>query len=560
MRDNIFDYHLQRIKSSTLQAHTIKTLPEWLCKHTKHNGSPFSFTDHEYQERFLREESQEVVIRKPSQVGMSEASARLAVALCNIIPGYTVIYTLPTAKFAGTFMRTRLDPIIDGSEYLSAAVHNSTDNAEVKRFGDSYLYLKGSQSNNAPISIPADHLIHDEVDFSSQEVISQYQSRLTHSKYKRKTKLSTPTIPGYGIDYEFQRSRRHFNLVKCNHCNEWFSPDYYAHVRVAGFTGDLHEITKHSLYHIAYQEAYVACPACGKAPSLQPEHREWVCENPSEHFVAAGYQISPFDAPNIIAPGYLIEQSVQYKRLPDFINYGLGLPSEDKDSTLTETELRGAIIQGQPSGAWGIVMGLDMGLLCHCVIMAVAPDSLVYIVHTEIIMVGEVVKRRKELAREWRVRMTVVDAQPYTETVMRMQEEDMNLYAAYYTSVKSIETHVVRKKDEDEGAGVNSLRQVNVNRNRAFDGFMDMLRGGGLHKVSDKNDDVWVSQLQDMKRVKQYTAEEELAYVWQKSTAGDDHFHHASLYAWTASRMLGMTRSMIVIPTLITSFRVKEND
>lgn len=556
MRDNIFDYHVQRLKSATINAHTSATLPEWITKHTKINGQAYQFTDHEYQERIIRDTSQEVVVKKCSQVGVSEASVRMALALANVIPGYTIIYTLPTAKFASTFMRTRFDPVIQSSEYLSEAVHTSTDNMDVKRFGESYIYLKGAQSSNAPISVPCSHLVHDELDFADADVIAQYQSRLTHSKYKRKTKLSTPTIPKYGIDYEFARSRRHFSMVKCHHCNHWFVPDYYRHVRIPGADVDLHTINKKNLFNYNYAAAYVECPECGKAPSLQIEHREWVCENPSENFVAAGYQVSPFDAPNIITPGYLIEASTQYKKVTDFVNFNLGLAAEDADSTLLRSELVACICEVGEANSYSNVMGLDMGLMCYCTIGTPTNEGGTRIIHTEVIPLQNVSTRRVELAKQFRVRMTVVDAMPYTETVMRMQTQDDNLFAAYYTNAKTIETHHVVEKDDDEDKMVNQLRQVNINRNQAFDGVMDLVRSGLLSKKSDENDELWITHMQDMKRVKQFNQDNELVYVWRKSLAGDDHFHHATLYMWIASKMAGVGRTSIVLPSLIGSFPV----
>ena len=203
--DRISSMHIERLRSATLNKFSVDTIPEWITTHTKIGGENYSFVDHEYQERILRDTSREVNVRKCSQVGLSETSARLALALVAVLPKYTVAYTLPTAGFAQTFMRTRVDPIIQSSPFLSELVHATTDNAEVKRFGESYLYLKGSQSSNAPISVPCDHLIHDEIDFSDPETISQYHSRITHSKYKRKTRLSTPTAPGRGIDRECDR-------------------------------------------------------------------------------------------------------------------------------------------------------------------------------------------------------------------------------------------------------------------------------------------------------------------------------------------------------------------
>lgn len=556
---SVFKHHVERLKAATIRKHSVADLPRWITEHTYIGGAKYSFTDHEYQEKILSDTSREVNVIKPSQVGLSETSVRLALALCAIQRHYTVAYTLPTAGFAGTFMRTRVDPVIQSSPYLSQMIHTTTDNAEVKRLGESYMYMKGAQSSNAPISVPCDHLIHDELDFSDPEVISQYHSRITHSKFKRKHRFSTPTIPNRGIDREFSRSRRHVNLVKCNHCNHWFYPNYFENVAVPGFDGHMRDITKNNLHRYDYMNAYVQCPKCKGKPSLQVEHREWVCENPGDTYVAAGYRVSPFDAPNIITPGYLVESSTQYKRYVDFENFGLGLASEDKESTLTPSELRTLLIGPNDFSLYGsFVMGLDMGLQCHCIVAFCTTDGLLIVVHSEVIPVGEVRKRRKELAAKFMVRMTVVDHQPYTETVLAMQEEDLNLFAAIYTNSKNVETFTVRDREESRDEGKLEIRQVNINRDKAFDALMEEIRARRIFKVQDDNDELWVTQLCDMKRVKEWGKDSEMVFVWKKSEDGNDHFHHATLYAHVASQILGVSKNRVALPFMVSSFKLKE--
>lgn len=558
MLDSTTRNHLERIRSQTTDKFTVNQIPAWICKHTTINGNPYSFKDHEYQEKILSDVSKDVIIRKCSQVGLTEASIRQALALCGIQPYYTVIYTLPTATFAANVMTTRVDPVITTSTYLSDLIDKATDNAGVKQLGDSFLYMKGSASGNAPISIPADHLIHDEIDFSDLGIIEMYQSRLTHSQHKRKTKLSTPTQPGFGIDAEFLESRRHFNMVRCCGCSHYFVPDYYKHVKIPGYTGNLEEVTKRKLSQIRWDEAAVICPNCGKAPSLQLENREWVCENPTENYVAAGYQVSPFDAPNIITPAYLVEASTKYSRRSQFMNFNLGLPMADSESTLMEDELRAAIVDRVETVRGSFVMGLDMGIQCHIVIAQVLHDGTLLIVHCEQIHHSQVVARRQELARKYWPRMTVVDAMPYAETVYRMQEQDMNLFASFYVNKKTIATHAVADKEEDKDKAALELRQVNINKNKALDAMMNNLRQGYIKKLRDEHtDDLWVTQMQDMKRIQTYTAEQELEYVWRKSKEGNDHFHHATLYAATAAQMLGVSHSRIVLPALPRSFKMK---
>lgn len=556
---SLFKNHVERVKSSTLNKFTMASIPEWIVKNTTINGEPYSFKDHEYQYVILADGGREIVVRKCSQVGLSETSARMALALCAVTRGYTVAYTLPTAGFASTFMKTRIDPVIEGSDYLKDMLSGELDNTEVKKLGDSFLYLRGAQSSNAPISVPCDHLVHDEVDFSDPEVLSQYQSRLTHSKYKRKTKLSTPTLPDRGIDYEFKRSRRNFNIVKCSCCNNYFIPDYFKHVRVPGFTGDLRDINKANLHTFRYVDAFVECPKCGGRPSLQPNHREWVCENPGDNYVASGYQVSPFDAPNIITPGFLVEASTQYKRYVDFINFGLGLPTLDTDATLTIDELESCLDQQIEEVSGSIVMGIDMGMTCHIVIGRVRSDSSVRIVHVEQVPVSKIRLRYAELRRAWAPRITIMDSQPYTETVIHLQESDPRLYGAVYTRQKGLSLFSVLDREEDRDEGEHDLRQININRDRALDSLMDFIRTGLLTKRRCELDDTWKAQLTDMRRVKDWDSQsQEVVYRWMKSEQGEDHFHHATLYMYVASMVMGVGRGSQVKLPMLSTFKVKQ--
>ena len=47
---------------------------------------------------------------------------------------------------------TRITPVVDSSPYLSELVSGDVDNSSVKRFSNSYLYLKGCQVDRQAIS------------------------------------------------------------------------------------------------------------------------------------------------------------------------------------------------------------------------------------------------------------------------------------------------------------------------------------------------------------------------------------------------------------------------
>jgi len=556
---SLFSDHMQRLRAGASQAVAIKETSRWISENTFIGGKPYSYKDHEYQQRILDSEARELVVRKCSQVGISELAVRKALALCGLIKNFVVIYTLPTASFAGTLSKTRVNPVINESPFLRRMV-SDLDNVEVKQIGSSYLYIRGASDSSAtaPLSIPAHCLVHDELDASSASVIGAYQSRLTHSPYKMKFKLSTPTLPGKGIDAEFQRSKRHFLFVKCSCCGHQFVPSYYDHVRIPGSTMELMSIDKRTLNHADYMQAYVECPRCGGKPSLQPEYREWVCENPDEIYLAEGFQVSPFDAPNIISPGYLVEASTQYANIADFYNNNLGVPYYSQEAALSPAEIEACITKNRFDYSQ-CVMGLDLGKQNHIVVAATHWDGSMQIIHTEVVPLQLLKERYRELRLKYRVRVTVADSLPYTDMILALQSEDPNMWACVYSEFKGVELFKTKMQEEKDERGLQTLRQINVARNRTFDSLMSFIRSGQFSKFSDENDDEFVRHCTDMVRTKDWdTRSQQMQFKWQKSPEGADHWFFSSSYAYLASKIIRTSTGSSIILPLVSTFRVKQ--
>lgn len=561
VKDQYVLSHLERVQSSIDSTFSLNAIPEWIERHTKISSRPFSFEDHEYQLEILRDQSQEIIVRKCSQIGLTELSIRYALAMLRIIDGLTCIYTLPTASFAANFAKTRVDPIIAASDDLSFAVNPNLDNTEIKQLSNSFLYLKGTIGSAAAISVPSDLNIHDEFDFSDLEVLSNYESRLTHSKYKMRREFSTPTVDNFGISGSFNRSRRKWNFVKCHHCAHWFLPSYFEHVKVPGYDGDLRGITRDNIEQFRWKEAALLCPKCGKAPDLGPAHRKWVLENPDENHEASGYQIQPFDAPAIITPGYLIQRSTKYKRYADFVNFNLGLPAEDKENALTREEIEAIMLQGEFPGFSTSVMGIDMGVTCHITIGGYDYSSgQLFIVHRERVNIANFNRRRQELAQQYRVVMTVMDSQPYVDTVLRLQETEPNLFGAIYVVSKKIEIFTIEDKPDDPDSGRLPLKMVKINRNPGFDDLVSCIRNGKLYvrRIEERDDNEFIAHCTDMRRTQVFGEDQEMKFVWKKSDQGNDHYFHSLLYCYVASRLRGVAIGQSEIPLLCQSFRVKQ--
>lgn len=554
--DNLVKNHLQRLRVATTNRVGRKDIADWIEKETYINGRRFSFWGHEYQRRILQDDAVEIVVKKSAQTGISEMSLRLAAACMAVMPApFAVGYILPTATFASDYAATRFNPIVESSPALRGMMStDDVDKAQTKTFGPGKaVYFKGAATGNAAISTTLDFLVMDEKSFLDQEVAGDYHSRILHSPYKWKLSLSTPTFSGDPIDTDFQNSKRHFNFVRCCHCSHSFIPDYFAHVKIPGFKGQLEEISKEHLHRIQYQNAFVECPNCGKEPSLMPEHREWVCENPTENHRAVGFQVSPFDAPTIVTPPSLVIASTSYSSMSKFKQFSLGQCAQDADQGFTEEDLERMGVQLVQSPFATHFMGVDLGLYCHLAVGGMDYEGRLGVVHWERVHLSKFRERFAALISEYRCVVQVSDVQPYTDLIMSLTDEYPNLYGGSFVTRQGLDLFEVRVKEDDPDKAQLNVRQVMLNRNALLDKLLADGRAGMIWMRKTQEWSLVKSHLQDLKRAQATLRNGEFNSTWVKSSKAQDHFHFALLYLWVAAQLRGLVGGgMPIVPGLST--------
>lgn len=531
---------LERLKTAVRNNYNLQDLPQWIVDKTYLRGRRYSFKDHEFQLQVVSDYSRVVNVQKCAQVGLSEVMSRYGLGLVNTLPNFNTIITFPFSGDASDFARTRIDPVVLESPELLAALNPNLDNSEMKQFNKSLLYFRGTNGSTQAISIPADAIISDEIDRSDPHILSQYTSRLNHSAWKLRRNFSTPTVSGYGIAGLMQTSRRFRNLCKCEHCNHWFNPSYFDHVRLPGFDDDLRTLTKHTIHLYNWQATALYCPRCGKVPSLQLQHREWVQENVRENYEAAGYYIQPFDAPNLVTCADLVVASTEYKRYTEFVNQSLGLVEADARESIIEKDIEDSLQHMSLDSADAIHgFGADMGIICSIVIGRTTPTGEFLIVHRERVTISDFQRRKAELCQQYRCLMKVCDSQPYVDTILQMQKTDSNLYGGVYVKSKSLELFKLKMYDGELDKGKLPIHTVSINRNQAFDELMGVIKRKQMivQKQNDVEDETFKAQFLDMKRVQQQDEHDEQKWVWEKSADGNDHYHHATLYCYTACQL-----------------------
>lgn len=561
---------LATTKQAVNESWDLKDAATFIRQHTYLRGSRYSFVDHEFQEKIITDDSQIVNVQKCSQIGLSEIMARFGVAVTNMIPHFSVIVTFPFSGDASNFAKTRIDPFIESSPRLRDAINPKMNNGEIKQFGTSFMYFRGTNGKTQAISIPADMIISDEIDRSDPHILSQYTSRLTHSDWKLRRNFSTPTIPGFGIAKEMDESLQYVNICKCTHCSHHFLPDYFEHVKIPGFDHSLRTLSKSNLSKTRYLEASLHCPHCGKPltkADLGPENREWIVKNNEANFTARGYMVSPFDAPNLISVVDLIKASTMYARFTEFVNQNLGLPEADAAESLTLADLNSAQLPpGVDMRSSELhCMGIDVGLINHIIIGRLTQQGEFLVVYRERVPLSKLEERKRKLAAEWKVVITVMDSQPYVDKVQEFQKWDKNLYGGVYgKQKKQLEPFKIQMFEGDEMDGKLPIHTVQINRDKALDLLLGVIKRGEMKwaPIGQEDDELFEKHMLDMRRVNIIDEHMEQTWTWVKSTHGQDHYHHTLLYCWIACQLRGTASRNVSFASMgmLRKFKVVQRD
>lgn len=513
------------------------------------DGRPFSLKGREYIIPVLRDTSPEMLVKKGAQTAFT---ITFLVRTFHWITErrWNHLYLLPLKTGAIPFVQKRVDPIIASNPILGTRFSSVDNRLHKQTTDDVSLLIRGTNVESELQETPTDVIVFDEFDRMVKDFLEDAKHRTDGSDIKRLTYLSTPTVPGHGLDAD----------------DMWWSSDQMKWYVPCPGCGRMQTLTMEDNVKLGDDEwdCVLECQFCSHVITDDErmyemnEWGEWDSTNPGAR--KRGYHINQFNSPTMRLEdimGSYFAGLKDAKKMKSFMNQSLGEPYTSPGDQIT-VELLDACIDpahrrgGIPSGP--VYVGIDVG-------------------HDEIYVKADFVNRfgHRCMWNMWHIKdkpgktaWEILD-----ETVLSklgswvcVCDAHPDKRGARYLSVKYPGRFFMGfEKDRPEQEEIAKFdkqtygepTKVIIDRTLAFDTLINQIMTGNyilppearqLGEVMPKRDyNSFYSHMIQMVRVEEEDARGRIVASWQKNKNAD-HWHHADMFALIAT----LKRARMTVP------------
>jgi hypothetical protein len=412
-----------QIISNGLKRKSLVTCSKWAEKCRimgKPFPGPYSFKHYPWAREMHDAKSEKWVGQKGAQLGFTEVALNRTFFTIDILR-IDCLYLLPTqTPDASNFSAGRFNPALQLSPYLRD-LFSDVQNVGHKRAGSTNLYVRGTRSRSQLKSIPAGLIVFDEVDEMAQKNLPLAEHRQSGQLERQQIWISTPTVPGRGINLLYEESTKEHFCFKCPSCSRFIElifPDNLL-------------IEADSLHDPNINNSRLVCKQCD---AVLPHQLKcdwlssgiWIPEDADAPW--RGFNIpqlySPTQTPVIIAENYFKAKQDPSEE-QEFYNSNLGQVHEVKGARVSDSDILECInnfaLKSTIQAGTLVTMGVDQGGEIHYEVDAWYPlpftNSSVDLnlrFRPKLIDAGKVMffEDLDRLMRRWQVRACVIDANP----------------------------------------------------------------------------------------------------------------------------------------------------
>jgi hypothetical protein len=489
------------------------------------SGKTFQTINHEYQRAIMQCDHPDQCAKKGAQVGFTEINV-LKTIHGHIYGKYPTgtLYLFPTWNDVSDFSKARFNPLISENPQIQSHVKTissggkTMDAATIKKIGNGVLYLRSARQtakidglkadSSALKSIPVDRIVFDERDAMSDSMVDLALERVSHSDVAEVFQLSTPSIPDYGIDLEYQKSDQRIWEIRCKHCGTYTCLELE-------FPDCLKETAENTVYR--------ACKKCSK--EIHPKDGRWTPQHPLNKD-KVGWWISQLNS-TYVSPKKILEQFRDPKtNLQEFYNSKLGMAYIAAENRLTRNDVLSCcgndIMSVRDDGPTS--MGADIGKQIHVVIgKKLSGGRQLKILKTTSVTSFEDLH---DLGRQFGVKCAVLDLYPETRKVREFAEaEKYPVFGCDY-----------QERQKGAFAWDERNKVVTVNRTEVCDATHELVVNKGRLELPRRSDelDIYIKHMTGIVKVLQ---EDDTtgSKIYRYRRIADDHYRHATNYFYLAS-------------------------
>lgn len=498
----------------------------WVLQHEIKNegGVPIEFEDHKFLKAIYNDMSPLQCILKAPQVGMTTLQIIKSMYVAKKM-GKAIIYTLPTDSDIKDMAGGKVNRIVAQNPVLSTWVKDH-DSVEQKSVGDSIIYYRGTWTQKAAMMVSSDLNIHDEVDASNADVITQYETRLAAKADGMRWYFSHPSIAGHGVDIYWEQSDKKEWVITCNECN-------YEQILSWPQSLDM-------------ERGVYICKKC--KTNIDDDMRRGGTWRPTSKGIFSGYHISQLMCPWISAEKIIQEKNDPKKNEQYFYNYVLGLPYVGSENKITSDVVLKNVVSEVNEQGDRIIIGVDTGLPIHLTCMnkqgafyykALGAPSKDYDPYDEL----------EKLLLRWPTSIIIADQGGDLIGIRKLQAKyPGRVYLVFYRKDRKSKEMIEWGEKEEQGT-------VRVDRNQYFQWMVEQLRDVGRIRLNGNPEEwaEWAQQFDNVYReikvaldkpgkdvATNYGAE----LIWKRN--GPDHFCHTLLYCLVGLERYGSPQATFI--------------
>jgi hypothetical protein len=484
----------------------------WTIKHQIKNeiGSLIEFKNRRFLFDIYNDLSPLQVWLKPPQIGAT---------VCQTLKSFYVakkfkrqiIYTLPAQSDVQDMVGGAINRIIAQNPILMSWVKEH-DTIEQKTVGEAMIFYRGTFTAKQAMMVPSGLNIHDEVDASNPDIITQYENRLQAQEDGGwRWYFSHPSLCGHGVDIYWQQSDKKEWFITCPHCR--------------------HEQTMTWPDNVDMENGIYICSKC--KGELKTEDRISGYWKPTAEGEFSGYHVSQLMLYNKSAKDIIKSFKDPLKDKQYFYNYVLGLPYIGSEDRIESSVVLRNCVDKVNEQEGRTIIGADTGHGIHYVLMN-SQGVFYYDQETEITASKDPYDAIRSHLKRFVNSVAVFDQGGDLIGVRKLQSEfPGRVFLCFYRKDRKSLELVQWGKDEEFG-------KVQVDRNRMMTLMVEQLRDMGRIRLNGTAEEwsdfashfgniyrerIIVKDMPDKDDRSLYGAD----YVWKRN--GADHYCHALLYA-----------------------------